>query len=421
MTEPPREARNVVLITADAWRADLADAFAGVRLTPALDEVAATTVRFDALHANAPWTSPALLSVFTGQPPTRHGVHFEWSVPRPTGQAVVQRLVDAGWHAPNLSYLNRLTNYRNLGYAAGQGPEDADPERLLRAIRATPEPFFLWFHYKDTHLPYWPAERYRRALGIDDARLPERLRRSVCDGFVVPRHLFHLPPRDADLVRRLYAAGVLELNTWLGRVLDAVAARDAAPRTFVVLTSDHGEELLDHGHVGHASTAYHAAVFEELLRVPLFVVGDEAAAGPRRVAERVQGLDLHATLLSLAGAPAPPTTPAAWDVGIDLAPIVRGDAAALARLRAVAHRPFVPVCARMGCRTAPAYAGQFVVGLTDGRAKVVVERYETQRAMLYDLTADPGERRPICAGEALRAGVGRLDRILGPGGGLRLR
>ena len=87
---------NLVLITIDAWRADFVDEFdsaqqsgapslGGVPLTPTLAPHAQAALRCDNTYANGPWTSPPLISVFTGQGSGRHGVHYEWDAPRPGG------------------------------------------------------------------------------------------------------------------------------------------------------------------------------------------------------------------------------------------------------------------------------------------------------------------------------------------------
>ena len=95
-----------------------------------------------------------------------------------------------GYTTPNLCYLNRVGNYRNLGYEPSEAPdyphapEDDTLVAALRARRAQKEPFYLWYHYKFVHLPYWAAEPYRRRMGIDDDAIPRRLRESVCSGFV---------------------------------------------------------------------------------------------------------------------------------------------------------------------------------------------------------------------------------------------
>lgn len=386
--------RNLVLLTIDAWRPDFVDEHAGVPLTPSLQAVAGRTLRFDNAYCTAPWTTPALVSVFTGAGPARHRVFFEWSAPRPGGPALARLLKEAGFAVPNLCYLNRLANYSELGYAAAGAPDyphsPADDLLLpaLREHRERREPFFLWFHYKFVHLPYWAAAPYRRRLGIDDAAVPARLRESVCTGFVVPRQEFRLEPEDRALVRRLYAAGVLQMDAWLAQVLEELGRGDLWERTTLVVTSDHGEELLDHGHVGHASTAHHATLHEEVLRIPLLIV-DPRLGGPRRFVPRVFGPDLFPTLLSLAL----PGVAAPASAGIDLAPLLLGQEAAVPE-----HRDFYFHSARMGCPTPRSHADQYIEGTCDGRVKVIAERYDAPRTFVYDLEKDPREERPLPAG-----------------------
>ena len=376
--------RNVILLTIDAWRADFVDEHAGVALLPALAPYARRTVRFDRLYANGPWTSPAMVSVFTGESAARHGVHHEWSMPREGSPGLVTDLRAAGFHCPNLCYLNRLDNYDRLGYVRAESPQPPHDWRdatLLDAIAKTPEPFFLWFHYKYVHLPYWPDGRYRAMFGVEE--VPALLRDSVGTGFVVPRHQWKLDPADAGTVRRMYAAGVRQANDFLARVLDAIEARSLADRTALVLTSDHGEELLEHGHVGHASTAHHAQVYEELLRIPLLVL-DARVKSPRRVTTRVQGLDLFPTLHTLGGAHAPACE------GFDLTPTLLGDGEPAVD----PARVFYFRAARKGCPTPRELAGHVTDGVSDGRVKVIRERWDAERFEVYDLASDPHERAP---------------------------
>ncbi len=375
---------NLILLTIDAWRPDFVDQYAGVGLAPALERHRAHTVRFANAFANAPWTSPALVSLFSGRSSAQHGVHFEWSRPQVGGPSLAGNLISAGWHAPNLCYLNRLANYQHLGYALDAAPEPPagpDDPILWDAIANTPEPFFLWFHYKFVHLPYTAPGCLQRALGLTS--VPERLASTVGSRFVVPRHEFPMLASDRDIIRRMYAAGVLRMNDWLSQVFDALEERGVGGRTSMVLTSDHGEELMEHGHVGHASTAHNATLYDEVLRVPLLVI-DPRVRAPRTLHRRVQGMDLFPTLHLLAGVTPPPC------LGVDLTPAVLGET----EPELHPNRLFYFRSARMGCPTPLDKAGQYIAGVSDGRQKIIVERYDEARTFCFDLMADPDELEP---------------------------
>lgn len=390
---------NLLLLTVDAWRADFDDEFEGVPLTPTLHTLP-RPVRFTHAYANGPWTSPALISIFSGENPARHGVHHEWSVPRPGGPGLAERLRQAGYRTPNICYLNRVGNYQNLGYDAAtapdypKGPDDDLLLRTLRELRGGEQPWFIWYHYKYVHLPYWPTAPYRRLLGIDDDAVPQRLRDSVAGRFVVPRGEFTLLPEDRELVRRLYASGVRQMDDFLGRVVAELSDGGQLGQTSLILTADHGDELLERGHVGHASTAHHATLYDEVLRVPLWIVDPRAPSG-RTVPERVQGLDLFPTLLSLAGVPAEPSGEA-----VDLSPLVLDG-----RLPPELRRPrtFFAASSRMGYLTPRSLERQWVQSISDGRHKYIWERYEEPRQLLFDLEGDPGELHPLTSGPEVAA------------------
>jgi len=394
----PSSTRNLILLTIDAWRADFVDTYAGIPLMPHLTDRLASggSARFDAVWSNGPWTTEGLIPMLTGQPPARHGVHWAWSRPRPGTRGLFACAAAAGFNVPNLCYLRCLPNYFNLGLNAATAPshprEPNDPllfEALAAAAR-TRRPFFAWYHYPDIHLPYWPAAEHRAALGLDEAALSLGLRNGVCRKSVLPRATCTLDAdADADPVRRLYAAGVRQMDAWLGRVFTSLDRLGLTESTTVVLTADHGEELLERGHCGHASTAEDALLTEELLRIPLLVI-DSRISGTRRFGRkvRVEGVDLFPTLLSLAGVVPPPSS------GVDLAPLLLAPETFIPP-PGFANRPFQFQSARMGYRTPKSLAAHKLYGLTDGRHKVVLERYGQDRAKLYDLEANPGESAPL--------------------------
>ncbi len=388
---PKNEQRNLILLTVDAWRADFADAFEGVRLLPVLDEVARHSVHFENFYANAPWTTPALISILTGESPAKHGVIYQWSAPRQDSPGMAKRLGAQGYALPSVCYLNSINGYQNLGFGPCTIPDvahSANDGTLIAALRQQRNrraPFFLWYHYKFLHLPYWAGGKYRQRLGIDEAVIPQRLRESVCAEWVVPRDRHRFPPADRDILRRLYAAEVLEFNDFLQPVVEELLKDDLLERTTLVLTADHGDEHLEHGHVGHASTSEHATLYEEVLRTPL-LVADSRINGPRSIAVRIQGVDLYPTLLSLAGEPAA-AGPGAFDFSSAILD-PRSDALP------DPDRWFYFHSARMGFRTPKEREGQITEGISDGKIKFIAEHYDASRFQLFNLARDRAELAP---------------------------
>jgi len=404
------ESRNLILLTVDSWRADFAERHAGVDLLPSVAAMAPRRARFEHFYANAPWTTPALVTLMTGESPARHQVTYQWSAPREGCPALARRLQEAGYAVPNLCHLNAIQGYQNLGFDPREAPEaPASPEEdaLLRAIlahRNGSRPFFLWHHYRFLHLPYQAPEPCRRRMGIEEGVLPQHLLESVCSHFVVPRGQFSFALEDQDLIQRLYAAGVLQLDAFLKRLFEVLQEGDLVDRTTFVLTADHGEELLDHGHVGHASTSHHATLHEEVLHVPLFIF-DERIEGPMTITARMQGMDLHSTVLSLLGLKASggPGT-------FDFSQAILSSGGPLPPER----RDFYFQGARKGFRTPREQEGQTVEGVSDGHRKVIFEAFDAPRCMRYDLDADPGEHHPrLFDPEAFQEERGWLDRVRG--------
>lgn len=415
----PEKTHNILLLTIDAWRADFVDSFQGVPLTPTLQSLAGHTLRFDQAYTSGPWTSPGIVSLLTGEDALSHGVWYEWSAPRPDRLTLPGRLAEAGFAVPNLCYLNRVGNYQNLGYDAATapgyptGPDDDLLPQALRQLAASPtRPWFAWYHYKYVHLPYWPDPPYRRLLSVDEDQLSARLRESVCKLFVVPRSEHPLLPEDRDAVRRLYAANVRQMDDFLARVIATLDATGQRDHTTIVLTADHGDELLEHGHVGHASTAHFATLYQELLRIPLLII-DPRILGLRRSSARVQLQDLMPTLLSLAGA-SPPTPLAA---AVDLSPLVR---AAMGQQTAQTDALMSTLgqgrtlrfhSSRMGYQTPRRFEGQAVWGFSEGKNKYIYQKYDDERRMLFDLDADPAEQSPRTHGPAVDAAHARLREL----------
>jgi arylsulfatase len=313
--ERPRP--NVVFVTVDTLRADHLSCYGYPRPTsPFLDSLAAEGTRVADAAAAASWTKPATGTILTGLYPSRHGALYHGSLLHlPEGKQTLaeafQELgyVTAGFVAnPNLkrvfafdrgfdTYFDSpvedtvtLACIRGSGFGAilmtllrhqFNWNYENDFRAMNREVLAWVEknhrqPFFLYAHYIDPHIPYDPPAAYREQFAQDHGWVffNERKRRVGIDLY------------DGEI--RYTDDGLKELVTRLEQL-------EAWENTLFVLTSDHGEEFFEHGYIGHGFSLYQGVV-----HVPLILRGPGVPAGAVH-AEPVEIVDLAATVLSLAG------------------------------------------------------------------------------------------------------------------------
>ena len=158
-------------------------------------------------------------------------------------------------------------------------------------------PFFLFLHFYDPHWHYTPPPEL---LPLFE---PEPYKGKLTGSWWQLRTWTRERTTPADLAHllALYDGEIRYTDGQVARVLERLAARGLDQTTLVAVTSDHGEEFLDHGGWEHQRTLY-----EELVRIPLLLAGPGVAPG-QRVAAQVSLLDLAPTLLDWAGLPALPT------------------------------------------------------------------------------------------------------------------
>lgn len=318
----PRDPRpNLILITVDALRADHIGAYGSpAGLTPNLDAFARGATRYTAAYASSCWTSPSLAALLTSLLPSQSLCDPRLS-PEARGDDVCYTLADEVPLLPEqlgrAGYITaaELTNHflsSGRGWSRGfdcfrnESP-DEDPvsertvgqhvtERAREWLRLNHrEPFFLWVHYLDTHVPYdaptTPADlraRYPRGwvatagLWLDDIRFRDQQTRARCQEFL----------------RRMYAEEVRYADRWVGELLADIKAAGFYDRSLIVITADHGEELFDlpdDNAIEHGRSMHEAVV-----RVPLLVKWPQGMKADACVTQTVALADLHDTLLHLA-------------------------------------------------------------------------------------------------------------------------
>ena len=285
-TAPP----SLLVVTIDTLRADHVGAYGySAAATPAMDRLAREGVLVEEAVAQVPQTRPSHVSIFTGRYPFEHGIRDNFSPPLPAKIPTLATLLSrAGYDTAAFigAYPVARSSGLDQGFTVFDDPFGAGESTTTREARserragevvdhalawlAKPRraPFFVWAHLYDPHAPYEPPAPFR-----------QRFARRPYDGEVAYA--------DAQ-VRRLLA--------WLdqsGRAAD----------TLVVVTSDHGEGLGDHGESEHM-----LLVYDSTLRVPLILRWPGRLPAARRVTGQFRSVDLPPTLLELIGLPASPTS-----------------------------------------------------------------------------------------------------------------
>jgi len=311
----PKPSLNVVLVSLDTLRADHLGCYGYGRPTsPALDALAAAAVRFASVTAPAPWTLPSHATLLTGLYPHRHGVKnygTRLDDVTPTLASILAAkgyrtgaIVNHHFLGPNFGLMR---GFAEADYVSEWSDDDPATRRLIdrsdlitdKAIawlaRAEP-PFFLFLHYFDLHSDYAPRPEYRAMFAGDYAGAIDGSTEQL---LAIRANGTRLDPADRDHLVALYDAEIRQLDDQLARLFRALDARGLSDRTLLVVTSDHGEEFMEHGSVLHGRTMY-----QEVIAVPLLVRGPGIPRGVR-VAQNVSLADLAPTILDVLGVAAP--------------------------------------------------------------------------------------------------------------------
>jgi arylsulfatase A-like enzyme len=396
---PPSPTRpDIILVTIDALRADHVSGYGYARLTsPLIDAFSRGAIVFTDAIAQAPYTKASVASLMTGLYPSAHKT-VTASVPFPetmTGHltslpittdvlpASVRTLAEA-FHSGGYRTLGFTANpflIDAFGFARGfdtfeffPGPDFADAdhvvdETLEHVNTIDDRPMFLWVHLMEPHSPYTPPEWAKGTFPLGGAPEP------IASAVPIPEWLLPGSPRDLRPYVASYDEKITAADVAVDRLLRQLHDVRGADNTVTVLTSDHGEQFLDHGGWEHSTTLY-----EELIRVPLVIKAPHLS--PRIVKAQVQLIDLFPTLLEYAAIAAPDATP-----GHSLS----------AALNGVDERR-------------PAYseiAGAHYAIRADGW-KLIVSADGSRR--LFDLGGDPHEEHDVAARQTARADS--LERLL---------
>jgi arylsulfatase A-like enzyme len=360
---------DVVLIVIDTVRKDFLSPFGDRGFpAPALERLAEEATLYRNVISPAPWTTPVHASFLTGLYPSKHGTHggrLEF-FPSEERQTLMARLRERGYRCVGIT-ANYLISDR-LGFSGGfdrfiqvwqavrqrhrddhfqqdsfRGMSRAgkaldlakdlfSPGRSRNAMKSLinrayarrhfviedatfstrralemgkdlfrkndDAPLFLFINLMQAHDRYNPPDTVRRELGIGDARIGVDMWRYYTGESRVG-------PEEFPLLSSLYAGEIYFLDRCLGAFIDFLRNRPSWEETLVIIVSDHGEMLGEHGVLGHLT-----GLFRELIDVPMMVRYPSGLLQPGEDGRLRQSHDLFATVLELAGADLPIDTDA---------------------------------------------------------------------------------------------------------------
>jgi arylsulfatase A-like enzyme len=269
----PPDRSNVLLITVDTLRADRVSCYDGSNLmTPHFENLAEQGVVFTRAFANTATTLPSHANILLGVSPLYHGVHEnQHFVVRENFLTLAEHLKAAGYATG--AFVGAFPLDRRFGLDQGfdvyddefghrSSERETDLERraedvtakALPWVKSRTSPWFLWIHVYDPHDPYTPPA-----------------------------------PFDEQYAKAPYDGEVAYVDEVLGKFLDELRAEQYLEDSLVILTSDHGESLGQHGERTHGFFAYNTAIW-----IPLIISGP--GIKPGRVEHQVSHLDIFPTV-----------------------------------------------------------------------------------------------------------------------------
>jgi choline-sulfatase len=370
---------NVILVTIDTVRADHVHSYGYENIaTPIMDKLSSEGTLFESAVAQVPLTTPSHACILTGTYPYKNGVRDVGPFTlKSTSVTLATLLKSHGWATGAFvgsSVLKKVYGF-NQGFdfyddkMASTVESSIESEESTRPAAQVVDsgirwldslssgPFLAWLHFYDAHQPYRPTAAYAK--------------------------LYPGRPYDAEIAYT---------DEELGRFLEAVRAKRPDQKTIVVVMSDHGEGLGDHGEQRHGIFLY-----DSTIRIPLIILGPGVPAGVR-VAQQARTIDVLPTILDLLAIPIPVEVQ-----GVSLVPTFTGKNVASAYSYEETLYPKI----QMGWSE--------LRGLRTLDWKYI----RAPKPELYDLHSDPSEKSNVIAShpDVFREFERQMKALLGPSGG----
>jgi len=386
-----RSPLNLIVITVDCARSDRMG-FNGYErdTTPYLNQLVKDGANFTQAYSQAAWTSPGVISTLTGLYPPTHGVTAQGrSVPKSV-YTLLDGFKERGYRIPNMSYLSVDQNFKNIAEMEDTGIDITATDEIGQITKWIgdnhQDPFAFWYHWRFAHLPYNPPDHKRvfpPANNLEEEP-PERIKNLIQKEVIIPYTTgLKWTDEERHWIDALYDAELKYFDDDFERIRHKLAQLDILDNTIIVITADHGEELLDHGHVGHASTAVSSRHFDEHLHIPLVFLAPDVIQKGRVIDTMVQQVDILPTVFDMMG----------WDIpetvqGRSLLPAIQG--------QSMEDMPVYAESVDGGYQSKPNQRSTFIRSVRTRDWKLIAHASPRgEDFALYNIKDDPGERTNV--------------------------
>ncbi|MBL4634437.1 MAG: sulfatase [Kofleriaceae bacterium] len=395
---PGKRAKNLVYVVMDTTRAD---SFASVNpdadvATPAYDALALKSTTFRNAYNNENWTKPSVTTMWSGLYPGTHNARQATSKVDKDIRFLPQQLQDAGFTTG--AFIANAVVSGTFGFDKGWTHFQNDSDHSLNGNgskiyphatewmeKHKDEQFFLYVQSVDPHTTYKVPEEYSKPY------YPGKYRGKIGSSFdreeqmVVDNGKLKISDDDLNWIWALYKGEVSYQDHYLGGLLRKIEELGLSENTLVVVTNDHGEEIRDHGAMGHGWPLY-----EEQIRAPLLMSYPPVFSPGANIEEIVEHVDLAPTILDALG-----VSPMKDADGLSFLPLLEDG------IGKRQHPFYTLAWSRKSLRSVRVGDYKLIVGKSSGWMK------------LFNLASDPGEKKNLLKKQLDQAALlsGRLCEI----------
>jgi len=307
---------NLVIFGIDSLRADHMSCYGYHRLTtPYIDKIADEGVLFENAYSPYIPTTPGYTTMLSGMDVMTHQIVSL----RPKGpldpdiRLLPEILREKGYVSACVGFdgkfyrgfdiyetYNAWFNWEEYLENGGRKAENLNEKALPLLESMADKPFFLFLRHMDPHTPYLPPPPFMRIFYEGDEKDPSKHSLEPVFAFKPFAEFFKswMPPgvTDADFIIALYDASLAYMDACIQHILTRLEELDLMEKTLIIVTSDHGESLME-----HECYFDHHGLYEPTLHVPLIYRCPDVLPEGKRVKGFVLQQDLTPTVLEILG------------------------------------------------------------------------------------------------------------------------